>query len=163
MRRTASILPRLVGLAVLSLPLAAAANTDTGTLNVTATVQSSCAVDGGTMNFGAYNSGQQAALDVEGSISYSNCTGELTFELDGGTSGDTNNRTMTSGDNQLAYQLYRTAARNAVWGEGTNAHQVSIFDEEPQSDTVTVYGRIPGGQAVAPGTYTDTITITMTF
>ena len=32
-----------------------------------------------------------------------------------------------------------------------------------QSGSVTVYGRIPAGQVVPEGTYTDTVNITLTF
>ena len=161
MRRSRTLLPCLTGLALLALPLTAAAGTDTGTLAVTATVESSCALDGGTLNFGQYNSGQQTDLDVEGSISYSHCSGTLSFALDGGTSGNINSRTMVSGDNELSYQLYRNSNRSAVWGSGAQAHEVLLFEVE--SGTVPVYGRILAGQLAAPGSYSDTVTITMTF
>ena len=43
----------------------------------------------------------------------------------------------------------------------TSGKDMQLF--VPQSGTVDVYGRIPGGQTVAPGSYTDTVTITLTF
>ena len=161
MRRIGSFLPCLAGIAALALPLAAIAGTDTDQLNVTATVQTSCALNGGTLNFGEYNSGQQTDLDVEGTIAFAHCSGNLSFELDGGGTGNVNSRQMSSGSNRLDYQIYRNPTRSAVWGSGTNAQGMVLLTT--QSGTVPVYGRIPGGQTVPPGTYSDVVNITMTF
>jgi spore coat protein U-like protein len=65
------------------------AETETSQLTVTATVLSGCTLIGGTLDFGNYVSGQPGALDAAGQIGYVNCSGVLTFELDGGQSGDT--------------------------------------------------------------------------
>jgi spore coat protein U-like protein len=153
------VLAAVGGMALL--PVAAWAGNDTDTLTVTATVQSSCGLTGGTMAFGNYTSGQTSALDVTGQISYANCNGTLSFELDAGQSGDINNRVMLSGTNRLNYQLYRTSAHNAVWGIGANAQGLTLLT--PLSGTIPVYGRIAGGQTVPAGTYTDLVNITMTF
>jgi spore coat protein U-like protein len=148
-------------LALASAP--ATAGTDTDTLSVTATVLSSCSLNGGTMNFGQYLSGQNGNLDVNGTINYVNCdAGELTFALDGGFSGDINNRVMRSGQNELRYQLYRTPTRDAIFGSGANAQKVQVVSG-PLSSSVTVYGRIPGNQLVPAGIYTDTVNVTLTF
>jgi spore coat protein U-like protein len=137
------------------------AATDTDQLTVTATVQSGCALNGGTLNFGQYTSGQTTDLDVQGTINYANCNGNLSFELDGGGSGNVNARQMSSGANRLNYQIYRTSARNTVWGTGTQAQAVQLLTT--QSGSVAVYGRIPRAQAVPAGTYSDVVNITLTF
>ena len=62
--------------------------TDTDVLTVTATVLSACSLSGGTLNFGSYTSGQTANLDVNGTVNYVNCSGNLSFALDGGGSGN---------------------------------------------------------------------------
>ncbi len=54
-----------------------------------------------------------------------------------------------------------TPARTAIWGTGADA-QVHVL-LGTQSGSVTVYGRIPAGQVVPEGTYTDTVNITLTF
>ncbi len=136
--------------------------TDTGTLNVTATVTSNCALSGGTMAFGTYISGQTTNLDVQGSINYVNCpVGTLTFELDNGANASGSQRRMKSGSNFLNYQLYKTSGRTSIWGTGADANQVQLL--QGGNGSVVVYGRIPSGQAVAPGSYSDTVTITLTF
>ena len=54
-----------------------------------------------------------------------------------------------------------SAQRNALWGAGADA-QVQVL-LETRNGYVTVFGRIPAGQVVPEGTYTDTVNITLTF
>ncbi|MFL5337927.1 MAG: spore coat U domain-containing protein [Geminicoccaceae bacterium] len=141
--------------------LSARGATVTDILNVSATVLSSCALSGGTLSFGNYTSGQPTDLDVDGSINYVNCSGTLTFALDGGGSGNINARQMRQGANQLNYQIYRTASRSAVFGTGADSQGKILIGT--QSGTLTIYGRIPKSQIVPDGTYTDIVNITLTF
>ncbi len=161
LRRRARLLV-LAGL-LAGLPLSTTAQTETGQLSVTATVLSGCTLIGGTLDFGNYVSGQPTALDAAGQISFVNCSGTLTFELDGGQSGDVNARRMSGPDGTLAYQIYKTSARNAVWGMGGDAYELRLLGPTPVSSNVTVHGRIPGDQAVPGGTYTDIVNITLSF
>lgn len=161
MRRAAHCLPRVAAAAILALAVPASAATDTDQLTVTATVQSGCALDGGTLNFGQYVSGQQTDLDVTGTIGYVSCSGSLTIELDGGGNGSTTNRQMRSGENRLNYQIFRNPTRTANWGGGNSAHGVTLIGT--QSGSVQVYGRIPRNQTVPAGTYTDIVNITLNF
>lgn len=154
--------PRLMAaLALATAPGVASAATATDQLTVTATVQSGCTLTGGTLDFGNYVSGQAGNLDANGRIGFANCSGLLTFELDGGQSGNVNARAMRASSNSLTYQIYRNSVRNAVWGQGQNALQLQLL--QPQSGEVSVYGRIPGGQAVPGGAYVDIVNITLTF
>ncbi|MFO1075499.1 MAG: spore coat U domain-containing protein [Geminicoccaceae bacterium] len=139
----------------------ALAGTDTDQLTVTATVQSGCSLTGGSLSFGEYTSGQASDLDAVGTISYVNCSGTLTFALDGGLSGNVSARQMRSGANRLSYQLYRNSTRNAIWGSGADAHGVILLT--PQSGSIQVFGRVLRSQTVPDGVYTDTVTITLTF
>jgi spore coat protein U-like protein len=160
----ARALPRacvLLVLAALAHAPPAGSATDTDVLHVTATVQSSCSLSGGNLDFGTYTSGQPGNLDATGTISFVNCNGNLSFALDGGSSGNVNARYMQQGASRLFYQIYRNSVRNAVWGSGSEAHSVVLFGA--QSGSVPVYGRIPPGQSVPDGTYTDTVNITLTF
>ena len=125
-------------------------------------MQEACSITGGTLDFGTYNSGQQADASAEGSISYINCAaGTLDIALDGGTSGDIQARQMANGDSTLQYQLYKNSAASQVWGTGSDALQQQLL--VPGSGDIAVYGRIPGGQNAPAGTYTDTVNVTLTF
>ena len=150
----------LLAAAVAASPATHAA-TVTDVLNVSATVLSSCALNGGTLSFGDYTSGQQTDLDVDGTINYVNCSGTLTFALDGGGSGDINARQMRQGANRLNYQIYRTSSRSAVFGTGADAQGKILIGT--QTGSLTVYGRIPKNQVVPDGVYTEIVNITLTF
>ncbi len=150
--------------ALLLLPFMAAtavAATRGGQFSVNAAVQSGCALSGATFNFGQYTSGQPANLDAVGTINYADCSGNVTLELDGGQSGDVNARQLRAGSRRLSYQIYREAGRTSVWGRGANARLVQFATA--QSGRIEVFSRIPGGLVVEPGTYTDTIGVTLTF
>ncbi len=139
----------------------AMATTATDHLTVTATVLSGCSLTGGSLSFGQYVSGQGQNLDATGQVNYANCNGNLTFELDGGSAGDVNNRAMSSGSDKLKYQLYKNSSRTALWGMGTDAFALQLLST--LTGNVNVYGRIPSGQTVPAGTYNDVVNITLTF
>ncbi|MDX6751055.1 spore coat U domain-containing protein [Geminicoccaceae bacterium 1502E] len=162
MKSLQSLRGGLGALILLALAGPASAGTDQSQLTVTATVRSGCSLTGGSLAFGDYVSGQPNALDAVGSIHFANCPqAVVTFELDGGTNGSTADRRMSSGASKLRYQIYRNTTRTTVWGMGEEALKTQLL--VPQSGQVEVYGRIPGGQIVPAGTYTDTVTITLTF
>ena len=95
------------------------------------------------------------------------CTNNTTFNvgLDAGAgSGATvTTRKMTSGAAAtINYSLYTDAGRTTVWGNTVGTNTVSSSGTG-MSQTFTVYGRVPPQTTPAPGTYTDTITVTVTY
>lgn len=90
-----------------------------------------------------------------------------------GSGGSYNNRRMQSGANTLRYNLFVAGTRSAadVWGDGTSSTQavpgsITLLGQLGDSRTRDhiVYGRILGNQTtVPPGTYGDSILITLTF
>jgi|GEM_PF-397503 len=146
-------------------PTEVVAQTETGQLNVSATVLSGCTLTGGVLDFGNYISGQEGDLDAAGRIDFVNCSGKLKFELDGGANGTVNDRKMRGPDGStLDYQIYSNPSRTAIWGTGGNGFEFPLqSDGTPSTGFVPVHGRIPGGQAVPGGNYTDIVNITLTF
>lgn len=71
-------------------------------------------------------------------------------------------RVMRSGANTLTYNLYTSAARNVVWGDGTGGSSTMAVNRN-STTTLSVYGQIPAGQDVAVGIYSDNITATVDF
>jgi spore coat protein U-like protein len=76
-------------------------------------------------------------------------------------SGSYASRTLTSGPNTLGYNLYSDPARTSVWGDGT-AGTMTVSGSATSANH-TVYGRIPARQNVFAGSYSDLITVTLTF
>ena len=137
------------------------AGSATSTLGVRVVVQPSCSVSGATLDFGSYTSGQAGDLGGFTQIAYSHCApGQLRFQLDGGSSGSTTARKLGNGSGgQLNYGIFRDSARAQNFGQGTDARLLTV--DVSGSGNVSVYGKIPGGQVAAAGTYTDTVVITM--
>jgi spore coat protein U-like protein len=143
----------------------AQAATATATMPVSATVPVSCTAAAGTsMAFG--NLTTTLAL----AVSQADTTGTLTVTCTNGASysivaGDGNNYSsgwrMANGSSQyVTYSLYSDSGRSTAFprsgttlgGTGTGAAQ-----------TVTAYGRIPAQTAGGSGSFTDSVTFTVTY
>jgi spore coat protein U-like protein len=147
--------------------VANAATTASNTFTVQAVINAACNVSATTLNFGAYNPASAAALSGTSTISVY-CTGgsPYTTALNVGSGGGTfATRTLLSGSDTLNFNLYRDAAYSQVWGDGT----VSTYTVAGTgsglltANTLTVYGQIPISQDKPVGTYTSTITVTVTY
>lgn len=156
-------LPRVGALAAVLGALAlsassALASTATGNLNVTATVTPTCTVSATALNFGSYTG---AAISTSDQMSV-DCTSGATWSVsanygqNGGKASGTT-RAMTDGSSYLSYELYTTG--NTVWdtshvftGTGTGSAQSTTFT-----------AAVPASQNVTAGSYSDTVTLTVTF
>jgi spore coat protein U-like protein len=134
-----------------------------------ATGQAVCSVSASGVAFGVYNPFAGAPTNATGTVTVS-CSrffGAYSVALNGGLNGGGNSssRRMTTGTVLLRYQLYMDAAHSAVWGDGTGGN-VTVNAGTCFSNcntTYAVHGRIPARQAAGPGTYGDTILVTVTF
>lgn len=62
----------------------------------------------------------------------------------------------------VGYSMFRDSARTLNWGN-TVATDTLAGTGNGLAQSLTVYGRVPAQAAVAPGTYTDTVTVTVTY
>lgn len=93
----------------------------------------------------------------------------LTSSFTAGSSGKYATRTMTLGANALLYNLYLDPAHSQIAGDGTGGSStgratlnLSILSRT-QTWTETIYGSMPASQDAAPGTYTDSIVVTINY
>lgn len=146
---------------------AASAATTTTTFDVTATVASSCSVSASTLAFGSYNPLSASNLDATTTI---DVTCSLLTPYNVGISaglygsGVADRKMQISGDTDtLDYSLYRDALRTLNWGATVGTDTVSGVGTGIAVPT-TVYGRVSSGQVSAPiGSYSDTVTVTVTY
>lgn len=153
----------------LGLATAADAATATGNFQVSATVVSACAVSATTLNFGSAIDPTAAALPLDASTTMTVvCTATTPYSVAlnaGANAGGVSNfsaRAIKNGSQTLGYQLYLEAARSTVWGDGT-ASSVLPGVGIGSNQTLTIYGRLPSLTGAMPGTYTDTVTVTITY
>ncbi len=161
----------LVGLGLFCLSqYAGAATPVTSTFPVTATITSACTVSGSSLNFGSAIDPLSVSTPLDATstltVTCSNTT-PYTVSLSAGANagGATNfaNRTMKSGADTLAYQLYLDSGRSTVWGDGTAASSAKNGTGTGSVQSHTVYGRLPSLANVVPGSYTDTVTVTISY
>ncbi len=143
----------------------------TTSLGVTASIAVACSISTSTVAFGIYEpvvANLTAALDGTGTVN-TICTNgaaiaialdEGSFKI-GGSTAAVPLRQMASGADRLAYFLYSDSARSVVWGNTTetDVNHAGIGTAE----TITVYGRVTGGQNKPAGVYNDTVIVTVTF
>ena len=82
--------------------------------------------------------------------------------LSAGQSGSYALRRMTSGSNRIDYNLYTSAARTVVWGDGTGGSATQSVASN-STTTLSVFGQIPAAQDAAVGVYSDNIIATVNF
>ena len=143
---------------------AAHATTQTTTFQVTASVAATCSLNSaGDLDFGSYS---RAVSNNTSTISVT-CTNTTPYDLglDAGTSvgATVTTRAMTGpASTLLNYSLFRDAARTLNWGNTVGTDTLHVTGNGAAQSS-TVFGTIPSGQAPVPGSYTDTITVTLTF
>ncbi|MBP0656299.1 spore coat U domain-containing protein, partial [Mycobacterium tuberculosis] len=80
-----------------------------------------------------------------------------------GTGATVASRKMTgTGGALVNYTLYSDNNRTTVWGQTIGTDTVSASGSGA-AQSYTVYGRVPVQTTPAPGAYTDTITVTVTY
>lgn len=135
-----------------------------------------CTTTAGGIAFGVYNPLSTVGTAATGSLTVT-CTGSghgatsitADVSLSTGLSGNYATRTMVSGSNVLDYNIYLSTAYAQIMGDGTggsysgSAGPLKIIGGRSAAATSTMYGFIPPSQDVAPGGYSDVITVTVTY
>ena len=162
----------LVGALVLA---TAPAGAGTGTFNVASSivVTSVCTYNGTpTLAFVSYDpivANASTPATATGALSVT-CPDTLAYSVTanlGSNSGHatgscattTCSRAMVSGSNYLSYDIYTTSAHTTVW----NTTNSIAGTGSGLAQSVNVYGYIPAAEVVPAGTYSDTVTVTVTF
>jgi spore coat protein U-like protein len=136
----------------------------------------SCTVTAGSIAFGIYNPLTSTSDASSGTLRI-DCSGKGTgsaqvtanLTLSAGLSTSYATRKMFSGVNSLNYNIYWSTAYSQIMGDGTggsfggSAGPFTVPAGGTNSATGTMYGLIPALQDVAPGSYLDTIVVTVTY
>ncbi|HKF49868.1 MAG TPA: spore coat U domain-containing protein [Terracidiphilus sp.] len=136
---------------------------NSGTFSITATVAPSCSISANALSFGAYTG--SAALNSTSTISVTCANGSAyNVGLNAGTAtgATVTTRQMMNGTKTLNYSLYSDSGRTRNWGNTVGTDTLAGTGSGA-AQTLTVYGTIPSGQTPVPGSYTDTITATLTY
>ncbi len=158
---------RVVGAAAILMGSAASqAATQTSTFNVTATVVSACALSAANLAFGNYD--PLSVVNTDGSTTITVTCSLLTpynLGISAGTYGSgvsARQMQIAAGTDTLDYSLFRNALRTLNWGITIGTDTLSAVGIGVAVPT-TVYGRIPNSQNAPIGSYSDTVTVTVTY
>lgn len=128
--------------------------------SVLASVPANCLLETADLDFGTTgvigsNIDADTAFDLT-------CTTGTDYEIsiDGGGSGDPENRVLRSGSNTVGYDLFSNSQHTDRWG--TDAGSVVNGNGDGTAQTYDVYGRIPP-QPAAAGAYSDTVVVTILY
>ncbi len=135
----------------------------------------SCSVSTSAVNFGTYNpmsstnltTSNTAAVSVACSVVVAGIISYV-IALSPGNSGTfASSRYLNKGGVHMNYNLYTTSALTSIWGNGTSStatvsDSYTIFGSTTRN--YAAYGSIPALQrTVTVGTYTDSVTVTVTY
>ena len=117
-----------------------------------------------TLDFGT--SGVLAAnVDATNSLQVT-CTNttpyNIGFNAGTGSGATVATRKMTNGANTINYTIYSDSGRTTVWGNTVGTDTVAGTGNGA-AQNYTSYGRVLAQTTPAPGTYADTITVTVTY
>ena len=154
--------------------LNAQAGTATSNLAVSITIQASCTINAASLNFGNTVAGTTLVasnVNVATTVSVT-CTSGSPYSvgMDNGANVSGSQRRMKNGSNFLNYNLYTDAGRTNAWittgspSSCTPASSCYLGTGSGSPQSVNIYGRVPStGTAPPTGTYTDTVTMTITY
>lgn len=131
-----------------------------------------CTVTVTGIAFGNYNALSSASDDSMGNVGVA-CTptaaSTVTYTIGMSTgSGGFTSRQLTSDKDTLAYNIYVDPTRLQVWGDGTADTSVVsdssyALSQTQVTRTYGIYGRVPGKQNKQAGSYSDVLTVTVTY
>lgn len=149
---------------------------NTNTIPVSATVTEACVIaTGGAIDFGTYDATasnnrvrSQGLIQIKctnGGASKRVALGEGKNAAPGSTCAIPSRRMVAEDGSYLSYQIYTSAAETVAWGHCVNNSMVLLPASVSSLDAqaVPAYGAIPAGQDAKKGTYTDTLTIRISF
>ncbi len=151
----------------LASPALGQTTTPASNIAVSATVTSNCTLSTSALAFGNVSTLSGTNVDATGGITVT-CTNGTAWSAAAnaglGSGASMLTRRMTAGANTLAYTLYTSSSYGTVWGDGTGTTGRITNTGTGTSQAITIYGRIPAGQASVPaGDYFDTVAVTVTY
>jgi len=133
------------------------------TVSISGSVSPICSVSAGSLGFGTYS----AAAASLGSAAVSvNCSNGGAYQVSLGSgqySTSATRRMLGPSNNYLNYELFSDAGRTTQWGNGTVLGGQVSGTGSGSAQSLIVYGRIPASQLSTPGTYSDSVLVTVEY
>lgn len=129
-------------------------------LNVTASIQATCLVSVASLPFGVYTGSQ---IDATATIT-ATCTDTTPYYVNvgDGLNSDASfyQRMIGPGGSLISHRFFQDAGRTIEWRKANNLDGKSGVGTGVVQH-LTLYGRLLAGQFAIPGSYTDTVVVTV--
>jgi spore coat protein U-like protein len=134
-----------------------------------------CTVASTAAVFGSYNPGNTLPTDTTATVQVTcqllaiGLLVPYTLTASAGAGGSFANRQLVNGSSGLRYQFYTDSAHTIVWGDGTGGSSAiqgsltAVTGLIVIGSPIPIYGRVPAGQNPMPGSYSDTMMVTITY
>lgn len=136
------------------------------TFTVNASITKNCTVSANALDFGTLDGFLVANVDQTTTLQ-TTCTNGTAYKigLDNGQKANGTTRRMAGAAGEfVAYELYRDSNRSQRWGnDAVNGTDTVNGTGNGLARTMTIYGRVAPQATPAPGSYSDTITVTVTY
>ena len=161
-------------LLVLGAPTMAQTGTATQNLTVQITITASCTIAAATLDFGSTAGTTLVSANVDAATTVSvTCTNGSPYSIgmdNGANFSGTRRMKQGATTNYLGYGLYVDSGRTNAWTTAassstcTTTNSCFLGTGNGSAQSVNIYGRVPStGTAPPTGTYTDTVTMTITY
>lgn len=138
-------------------------------LSVTPAAAQTCTMTVSGISFGSYDPFHKADNKSNGSVKVicNSYSGTYQIAVNAGlySTGDFARQLSQGTGLYLSYQIYADSARTTVWGDGTSGTVTASYtcSGGKCKNTQKAYGDIPKEQLATPGSYEDTIIVTLTY
>tara|TARA_R110001606_G_scaffold361754_7_gene515226 strand:- start:135349 stop:135825 length:477 start_codon:yes stop_codon:yes gene_type:complete len=150
----------ITGLVLAGMPAYSA--TKTTNFQVTATVNDVCVISAVDLAFGQYDPTTGTANDSTSTVTVT-CTLSTAYDigLSSGLATGATSATRQMGD-ELNYSMFGEPTRTTNWDNTGGTNTVTGTGTGLPISHI-VYGRIPGSQIISAGSYSDTVTVTLSY
>lgn len=151
---------------VAAMSSSAFAGSTSANFQVNATVQPTCVITATNVDFGAITPAATGSVPSTGTVT-TTCTKTTAYTLTlSSGSGSITSRKMsgaTAGNlDGLLYNIYKDSGRTIVFGDGTSGQTITGLGTGV-AETTTIYGSVDLNQYIRPDTYSDSLTVTLTY
>ena len=144
------------------------ADSATATIAVSATVRRNCTITTAPLAFGTYDpvvANATTPLDATATVTIACTMGTpATIGLDAGSNALASQRRLTNASSAyMNYQMFLDSAHATMWGNDSSNQMDAGAAPSKAPRAFPVYGRIPAGQDVPIGPFSDSVVATVNF
>jgi spore coat protein U-like protein len=135
------------------------AQSATGTFTVTATVAKTCTVSASSVTLPPYDSTAGTVSEGTTTVNVA-CTRRTPYTVALASTGNRWQLSPASGADRLNYEIYSDSSHDTRWNERTSVAGTGAGHVPNQH---VAYIRVPASQDAAEGSYSDTVTMTVSY